>query len=118
MIALSSAVDDVSPVTRFAEHGGSGPICFRRLLDGSGFQAPVDFVDYTVIPPGSVIGFHKHVGNEEMYFVVAGQPIVTVEDDARRLCAGSLSVVRNGESHSLENDTKDDVVILVVQVRV
>ena len=108
MFALSSSVDDVCPISRFAEHGGAGPIFFRRLLDSSGFQAPVDFVDYTI---------HQHVGNEEIYFIVAGQPVVTVEADSRRLGAGSVSVVRNGESHELVNDTSDEVVILVVQVR-
>ncbi|MGI4758824.1 MAG: cupin domain-containing protein [Janthinobacterium lividum] len=117
MSAFSSSVDHVSPTTRLAEHGGVGPICFRRLLDGSGFQAPVDFIDYTIIPPNSVIGRHQHVGNEEVYFVIAGKPSVTVENDTQRLCEGSVSVVRNGESHQLVNDTNQDVIILVVQVR-
>lgn len=118
MPALSVSVAEVPPVARLAEHGGSGPISFRRLLTSASFQAPIDFVDYTTVPPGSVIGKHRHTGNEEMYFVVAGQPLVTVGDDVRRLGAGSLSVVRNGESHQLVNDTAENVTILVVQVRV
>ncbi len=117
MNALTVAAADLPPITRIAEHGGSGPILFRRLLENTAFEAPVDFVDYTTIPPGSVIGRHQHMGNEEMYFVLAGRPLVTVESDTQRLAAGSLSVVRNGQSHELINDTTEDVTILVVQVR-
>jgi quercetin dioxygenase-like cupin family protein len=114
---MTASVADVSPITRFAEHGGSGPILFRRLIESTAFHAPVDFVDYTTIPPGSIIGRHQHVGNEEMYFVLAGQPLVTVENDAQRLAVGSLSIVRDGQSHELINDTAENVTILVVQVR-
>jgi quercetin dioxygenase-like cupin family protein len=117
MNALTVSVAELPPITRIAEHGGSGPILFRRLLESTAFEAPVDFVDYTIIPPGTVIGRHQHVGNEEMYFVLAGRPLVTVESDAQRLATGSLSVVRNGQSHELINDTTEDVTILVVQVR-
>lgn len=117
MTASKVSIADLPPITRLAEHGGSGPIVFRRLLESTAFEAPVDFVDYTIVPPGTVIGRHQHVGNEEMYFVVAGRPLVTVESDAQRLAAGSLSIVRNGQSHELINDTTEDVIILVVQVR-
>src|SRR5207302_10575143 len=47
------------------------PIC--RLLTASDFTAPIDFVDFTVIPPGSTIGAHQHEGNEEIYFIAAGR---------------------------------------------
>lgn len=118
MKALTSSVLDIAPVTRCNEHAGSGEIVFRRLLSRAAFSAPIDFVDYTVIPPGSTIGRHSHVGNEEMYFVVGGSPLVRVGGEAMRLAPGSLSVVRDGEWHELVNDTEDDVTILVVQVQV
>lgn len=118
MATTSSSVLGTPPIMRSGEHGGSGDIFFRRLLEQSSFSAPIDFVDYTVVPPGSVIGRHQHVGNEEMYFVVSGEPHIQVEEETRRFAPGGLSVVRDGQFHSLTNDTDQDVVILVVQVRV
>jgi hypothetical protein len=47
------------------DHGGRGPILFHRVLPGSEFRSKIDFVDCTVIPPGSTIGPHEHHGNEE-----------------------------------------------------
>ena len=118
MKALLTSVCATPPVVRTNEHQGSGDIVFRRLLAAPVFEAPIDFVDYTVVLPGSVIGRHRHTGNEEMYFVVSGEPLVRVDGSETRLRKGSLSVVRNGQSHELVNDTAADVEILVVQVRV
>jgi quercetin dioxygenase-like cupin family protein len=101
---------------RSREHGGEGPIAFRRLMQSEDFVSNIDFVDTTVIPPQSTIGWHEHVGSEELYYVVRGTPRVRVNNEERRLREGDVAVVRSGQSHELINDTADDVQILVVQV--
>jgi mannose-6-phosphate isomerase-like protein (cupin superfamily) len=98
------------------DHGGIGCILFQRVLAGTDFQSAIDFVDYTVIPPGSTIGRHEHHGNEEIYFIASGSPLMRVDGEEARLQIGNLSVVRNGEWHELINDTDCDVEILVIQV--
>lgn len=107
---------DVAGIERSAEHGGTGPIVFRRLLHGDEFQSNIDFIDATVIPAQSTIGRHEHNGSEELYYIVDGTPIVRVRDEERRLRAGDVAVVHSGESHELINDTDADVTIFVVQV--
>ncbi|WP_049780783.1 cupin domain-containing protein [Terriglobus saanensis] len=118
MKASFTSVLAIPAIERGNEHGGLGPISFRRLLRETDFKAPIDFVDYTIVPSGSAIGMHQHVGNEEMYFVVSGEPLMRVNGYEARLAKGSLSVVRDGESHELINDRGGDVEILVIQVRV
>lgn len=110
------SVDAIAPASREAEHGGIGFISFRRLLDEGQFESPLDFVDYTVIPPESTIGRHFHHENEEVYFVVAGEPLITVSGRQHRARPGTISVVRSGEWHELQNDTEAEVTILVFQV--
>ena len=97
-------------------HGGQGVIQFRRLLTGKDFAGPIEFVDFTVIPPGSTIGIHRHDGNEEIYLIAAGRPRVAVDGEETRLKRGSIAVVHSGQTHQLLNDTSDDVEIFVVQV--
>jgi mannose-6-phosphate isomerase-like protein (cupin superfamily) len=109
---------DVRAVAREAEHGGFGPIAFRRLLASADFEACVDFVDFTVVPAGSTIGRHRHDGTEELYFIAKGTPLVAVDGDRRRLAEFDLAVVRSGQTHELINDTDSDVAIFVVQVRI
>ena len=105
------------PQDRSNEHGGSGPIVFRRVLERTDFTAPVDFVDFTIVAPGSTIGRHRHVGTEEIYYIVAGSPLMRVGAHEARLHPGGLSVVRDGDTHELINDTADAVELLVIQVR-
>ena len=112
------SLTDVESVERSAEHGGSGSITFRRLLDASCFEAPVDFVDFTVVPPGSSIGRHTHHGSEELYFVASGSPLMRVSGKQQRISRGTVTVVHNEGWHELINDTSENVEILVVQVRV
>jgi mannose-6-phosphate isomerase-like protein (cupin superfamily) len=111
-------LSEIESVERSGEHGGSGTITFRRLLGAGCFQAPVDFVDFTIVPPGSSIGRHTHHGNEELYFVASGNPLMQVSGSQQRLSRGAVAVVHNHGWHELINDTNENVEILVVQVRV
>jgi len=107
---------ETTATQRSGEHGGVGPIAFRRLLQADDFESKIDFIDTTIIPPQSTIGRHQHVGSEELYYIVRGTPRVCVEREERRLQQGDIAVVRSGQSHELINDTDSDVHIFVVQV--
>ena len=87
------------------------------LVTKADFASSVDFVDLTTIPPNSTIGLHEHHGNEEIYFIAAGRPRVTVDGEERRLERGSIAVVHSGQTHRLINDTGENVEIFVIQVR-
>src|SRR5688500_14530906 len=102
-------IDDISPRQVENDHGGSGPILFRRLLASPDFAAAIDFVDFTIIPAGTVIGRHEHIGNEEIYFIAAGSPLIQVDGEERRLERGSIAVVHSGQCHQLVNDTDSSV---------
>jgi mannose-6-phosphate isomerase-like protein (cupin superfamily) len=109
-------ISDTAPVLRQNEHGGFGPITFRRILREDEFATNIDFVDATIIPSGSTIGRHEHADSEELYLIIKGSPLMRVQGEERRLSPGCISIVRPGESHELVNDTLDDVEIFVVQV--
>jgi mannose-6-phosphate isomerase-like protein (cupin superfamily) len=111
-----TSIEEVSPIHRNAEHDGTGPIVFRRMLTSEEFESNVEFVDVTTVPAGSTIGRHHHHGNEELYFVVSGSPIVRVDGEERRLERGGIAVVRSGGWHELVNDTVDAVEIFVMEV--
>lgn len=112
-----TSMEEVAPIHRDREHDGVGPIVFRRMLSANEFVSNVDFVDVTTIPPGSVIGRHYHRGNEELYFIVSGTPLVRVDGTEKRLQRGSIAVVHSDGWHELVNDTPEPVEIFVIQVR-
>jgi uncharacterized cupin superfamily protein len=109
-------VEQLTPSLLLSDHGGLGPIFFRRLQDAAAFSSSIDFVDFTIVPPGSTIGRHLHVHNEELYLIAEGNPIVCIGCETRRLGAGDIAIVRANESHELRNDTEETVKLFVVQV--
>ena len=113
-----TCLNQIPAITRLQEHGGQNEIHFRRLCSAKDFQSPIDFIDFTVIPAKSSIGWHSHEGNEEAYFIASGNPLMRVQQEQRRLSKGDIAVVRSGESHELVNDTESDVEILVFQVSI
>ncbi|HKW45751.1 MAG TPA: cupin domain-containing protein [Candidatus Eremiobacteraceae bacterium] len=110
-------LEDVDPIHRSGEHGGTGPIVFRRMLAAGGFATNIDFLDVTTVPSGSTIGKHYHSGNDEVYFIASGSPLVRVDGDEKRLSKGAIAIVQSDGWHELVNDTPDPVEIFVVQVR-
>jgi len=85
LIEAFIAAHDVALLERRAIHGGTGPIAFRRL-GGNAFASDIDFLDVSSIPPGSSIGRHRHLGSEELYYILAGLPM----GDALRQSSAAL----------------------------
>jgi mannose-6-phosphate isomerase-like protein (cupin superfamily) len=105
-----------NPLARVTAHGGRGRIGFRRLFDRAAFTAPVNFVDYAVVPPKGSIGLHRHGANEEIYLVLSGRGRMRL--DAREFAVGPGSVVVNrpGGRHGLVNTGARDLRLFVVEV--
>lgn len=55
------------------------------------------------LEPGASIGYHKHSGNEEVYFIISGEGRYTEDDRSIKVSAGDALLCREGHSHGLEN---------------
>lgn len=99
-------------------HGGRGHILSRRVSSGRDGHA-YDFVDFTVVPPRTSIGVHRHADdNEEMYVVLSGRARMTVDGASLDVVPGDVIVNRPGGRHGLRNDGAVDVTLVVIQVPV
>lgn len=103
------------PVTA---HHGQGTIDFVRPFSASDFQSPLNFIDYVEIPPGHSIGYHPHSNNEEIYFIVAGSGLMTVNSTSQHVRAGDIIVNKVDWSHGIENNSDGVLKILVWEIRV
>ena len=93
-------------------HGGQGPFLRRTLLDGvpgSVFK----YVRDVTIPAGSLIGEHRHVGDDEVFFIISGTGVMRVDDEECTLGPGSAVLTLSGSVHSLRNDGPTDLRIFV-----
>ncbi len=96
-----------------AYHGGSGPFFRRTLLEDVPGSAIKYCRDITV-PPGTVIGDHLHVGDEELYFIVSGTGIMVVDGEERVVGPGSAILTPSGSSHGIRNESIRDLRLFVV----
>lgn len=100
-------------------HGGKELIRTRRVRqrgDGTAFN----FIDLTVLPVGSDIGLHRHTrDNEEVYVVVTGRGMMTLDGAEFEVSPGDVIVNRPGGEHALRNtgDTELRLVVLEAAVR-
>lgn len=106
------------PLESVIAHGGRGRIDVHRPFDQATFASPIHFVDFAVLPPGSSIGIHRHGNDEELYLVLEGEGLMTLDDEEHRVKAGSL--IRNVPhgSHGLLNDGASPLRLFVIEVGV
>ena len=67
-----------------------------------------------VIPPGASVGKHFHYGEEEIYIIVKGRAIVEDDDTKFELGPGDSILTGDGHSHSIRNETEEDLEFIAV----
>jgi quercetin dioxygenase-like cupin family protein len=96
-------------------HKGEGEVRSVRLYSQDDFNTPLQFFYYTEIPPGASIGYHKHRDDEEMYVILEGSGLMTVDGETREVKAGDAILNKPFGSHSLKNHTSRDLKLLVFE---
>lgn len=93
-------------------HGGKGAYRVRTLMTTE-FSSPMKYIRELRLDPGSSIGIHPHVGDEEIYYVISGSGTMTVNDEAVQISAGDAVLTKSGSRHGLENTSFEELVIFV-----
>lgn len=67
-----------------------------------------------VLEPGASIGLHTHKTNSEIIYILKGSGKVLYDDGQEALCAGDCHYCPMGHSHSLVNDSSEELVFFAV----
>jgi mannose-6-phosphate isomerase-like protein (cupin superfamily) len=97
-------------------HDGIGTLKHVSLFANSEFTTNIRFINYTILPPGTSIGLHEHGDDEEMYIILEGDGIMTVDGEQREVHAGDIVINRPFGTHGLENNSHAELKILVMEV--
>ncbi len=91
-------------------HNGGGPTTAYKLF------GDVKDMSFTfrkrAMHPGSAIGYHLQK-EDEIYYVLSGAGVMTVNGKSFDVTAGSAVLTRPGSSHGLVQKGKEDLVILI-----
>lgn len=104
------------PLKRVVAHGGQDRIEFCRVFQDTDFDAPCNFVDYAILPPGASIGVHRHGADEEIYLVLSGSGTMTRDGEEFAVGVGAVIVNRAGGEHGLRNTGDTPLRLFVVEI--
>jgi mannose-6-phosphate isomerase-like protein (cupin superfamily) len=97
-------------------HDGTGQIRTCRVEDRAAIGA-ANFLDLTIVPPGSSIGVHTHgPADEEIYVVVSGAGLMRLEEEEFMVGPGDVIVNNRRGTHGLVNTGDAELRLVVVEV--
>lgn len=97
-------------------HKGVGTLKHTSLFKGSDFNTNIRFLNYTILPPDTTIGIHKHGNDQELYIILEGNGLMIVDGESRNVSAGDVIVNKPYGTHGLSNNSNEDLKILVMEV--
>ena len=102
------------PVSNYL--GGQGSVEYRRALDPEVFLTNWSYVDHLMLPPGTSEGRHRHLGVEEVYYVMVGQGEAQVNNDTAAIHAGDAVPVLLKEAHAFRNNSSRPLELLIIGI--
>lgn len=97
-------------------HGGIGMVEGARLFGHGDFETPLKFLYYSVLPPGTSIGYHGHREDEEIYIILEGTGLMTINGTETRVGPGDIVVNKPWWKHGLLNDGSEPIRAIVFEV--
>ncbi len=102
--------------TTHRQVGGEGVCRWKMLMNGMHLEGEWNCVEYVVLTPGASVGEHVHMRTEEIYYIVRGQAVVTMNDVELHVGPGDLITTPIGAAHSIANRTDEDMHFFVIEV--
>jgi len=96
-------------------YAGNGAL-YRRALGPEIFSTSWNNVDHVVIPAGKSMGPRQLEGMEEVYYVIKGAGILTVDSSTQPMVADDSFTGSLGETMTLTNTGSGDLELLVIGI--
>jgi len=97
-------------------HDGKGRGKNALVFDAADFDTPLKFTRYVEMEPGSSIGVHPHGENEEVYVVLSGNGVMSVNDESQSVKPGDVILNKPGWRHGLANTSQEPLKLFVFEV--
>lgn len=99
--------------------GGRGEAEQLRFFQPSDFRGTGRVFGITALKPGSSVGYHKHEGDFEAYYILKGHGLYNDDGVLYEVDPGDFLLCREGECHSLENTGTENLeyIALVLYVK-
>ena len=89
--------------------GGKGFVTVVNYFNMEDFLGKGRLFGKSIIKPGNSIGYHKHEGDQEAYFILKGKALYNENGIETTLEPGDLAICMDGDSHSIEAVGDEDL---------
>lgn len=100
--------------TRANMRGGAGSVTVQPFFTPDEITAKSRLCAKLTLPPGSSIGVHEHLKEDEVYIITRGSGILDDGETETRVEAGDAVLTGNGESHAIRNDGDEALEVIAV----
>jgi mannose-6-phosphate isomerase-like protein (cupin superfamily) len=94
--------------------GGKGQVEIVHLVERNQLANEARLFARLTLKPGTSIGPHRHENEFEIFFVLSGKGTFYDNDKPTEIEAGDVCLTMSGETHSVENNSNEDLVLLAV----
>ncbi|PRY38917.1 cupin domain-containing protein [Umezawaea tangerina] len=102
--------------TTYRHAGGEGVCLWKTLVNGAHLEGDWNLVEHLVIRPGGSVGEHVHTRTEEIYYILRGRAVMTMNDVEFPVRAGDLITTPIGAAHAIANREDEDMHFFVIEV--
>lgn len=95
---------------------GTGQVEIIHVFKKEEMKGKVRLFARLVLEKESSIGFHRHEGEEEIFYIISGAGIVDDNGTETPVTAGDAVITGSGEGHSIINKKDEPLHILAVIV--
>jgi quercetin dioxygenase-like cupin family protein len=89
--------------------GGKGEARLYHILDKEAIPFGRMYAK-VVLAPGSSVGWHKHSGETEPYYILKGTGTFVDNDESRtEVHTGDICTIEDNQYHSIENNSDEDL---------
>lgn len=91
------------PMEKTSIHGGQGLCDHCSVFTAEDFDAPLRFINYTVVPVGGNYGLHKHGNDNEVYVLLEGEGEYTQDGVTEKVKTGDIMLNAPYAVHAIAN---------------
>ena len=89
--------------------GGKGIAEVHHIVENDELGGVGRLYGKVVLKPGSSVGWHKHTGETEPYYILKGNGVFIDNDESRtEVGPGDCCIIEEGQCHSIENTSENE----------
>ena len=98
--------------------GGAGSVTLNHFLSKEEAYTAGRLFAVNTLLPGCSIGYHKHTGEFEIYYILEGTAEITEDGEIYELHEGDMMQCKDGSSHGIANKSHEPLRFLALILNV